>query len=289
MLHSMTGFGKATGTHDGRKIVVEIRSLNSKNLDLYIKLPGIFKEKELALRKLIGEELDRGKIECVVSLENSGSTANFTINKSLAKKYFEEINSLAIELKTDAGELITSILRMPEVLATEEEQLTDNDWEFLQKLTKEAIEQLKKFRQQEGASLLQDFTNRITTIDQLLAEVLQFEQVRIDTIKERMRKALEEMETSSIDDNRFEQELIFYIEKLDISEEKVRLKNHLDYFLETLKTEEPVGKKLGFITQEIGREINTLGSKAHHAELQKIVVDMKDNLEKIKEQVLNTL
>lgn len=285
----MTGFGKATGTHNGRKIVVEIRSLNSKNLDLYIKLPGIFKEKELALRKLIGEELDRGKIECVVSLENSGSASNFTINKSLAKKYFEEINSLAIELKTDAGELITSILRMPEVLATEEEQLTDNDWEFLQKLTKEAIEQLKKFRQQEGSSLLQDFTNRITTIDQLLAEVPQFEQVRIDTIKERMRKALEEMETSSIDDNRFEQELIFYIEKLDISEEKVRLKNHLDYFLETLKTEEPVGKKLGFITQEIGREINTLGSKAHHAELQKIVVDMKDNLEKIKEQVLNTL
>jgi uncharacterized protein (TIGR00255 family) len=289
MLQSMTGFGKATGTFNGRKVVVELRALNSKSLDLYIKTPAIYKEKELELRKLIGTELDRGKIEFVISIENTGEASNFTINKGLAKKYYHEINSLANELETDPKELLVAVLRMPEILTSEEKQITEEDWEFLKELTVKAISQLKAFRSQEGASLKQDFSQRIQTIEDLLAQVPAFEQVRIDAVKERMRKALEELDTTKIDENRFEQELIFYIEKLDVSEEKVRLKNHLDYFKETLDAKEAIGKKLGFITQEIGREINTLGSKAQHAELQKIVVNMKDNLEKIKEQVLNTL
>ena len=289
MLQSMTGFGKATGTFNGRKVVVELRALNSKSLDLYIKLPAIYKEKELELRKLIGTELDRGKIEVIVSIENTGEASNFTINKGLAKKYYTEINALANELGTDSNELLVAILRMPEILTSEDKQLTVEDWTFLKELTNEAIRQLKAFRLQEGESLQQDFLERIQTIEHLLSQVPQFEQARIDTVKERMRKALEELETATVDENRFEQELIFYIEKLDVSEEKVRLKNHLDYFKETLGSKEAIGKKLGFITQEIGREINTLGSKAQHAELQKLVVDMKDNLEKIKEQVLNTL
>lgn len=289
MLQSMTGYGKATGTFNGRKVVVEIRALNSKSLDLYLKLPSIYKEKELDLRKLIGNELDRGKLETVVSIENAGEASNFTINKGLAKKYYQEINTLANELGTNSNELLVAILRMPEILTPEYKQLTEKDWTFLKELTNKAILQLKEFRMQEGASLKNDFLERINAIGDLLAQVPQYEEARIDTVKERMRKALEELDTSSIDENRFEQELIFYIEKLDISEEKVRLTNHLNYFKETLETQAAIGKKLGFITQEIGREINTLGSKAQHAELQKIVVNMKDNLEKIKEQVLNTL
>lgn len=289
MLQSMTGYGKATGTFNGRKVVIEIRALNSKSLDLYLKLPAIYKEKELDLRKLIGTELDRGKIEVIVSIENTGEASNYTINKGLAKKYYQEITSLADELNTNSNELLTAILRMPEVLTSEDSKLTKEDGLFLTEIAAEAIQQLKQFRTQEGASLAEDLITRINAIDELLTQVPAYEQVRIDTIKERMRKSLEELDHANIDENRFEQELIFYIEKLDVTEEKVRLANHLTYFKETLKSEEAVGKKLGFISQEIGREINTLGSKAQHAELQKIVVNMKDNLEKIKEQVLNTL
>lgn len=283
----MTGFGKATGTYRGKKIVVELRALNSKSFDLYLKLPSLFKEKEIDVRKILGNNLDRGKIEAVISIENTGDNSDYVINKSLATKYYNELKDFSDSVGANVENLMSSIVRLPDVLVSQDEELTDEQWSFLEKCLLEAITNLKEFRLQEGASLQSDFENRIGEIDRLLKEVPKYESVRIENIRERMRKGLEE--AKNVDENRFEQELIFYIEKLDVSEEKVRLENHLNYFKETIETGGVIGKKLGFISQEIGREINTLGSKAQHAELQKLVVNMKDNLEKIKEQVLNTL
>lgn len=287
MLQSMTGFGKATGTYKGKKIVVELRALNSKSFDLYLKLPSLFKEKEIDVRKILGNNLDRGKIEAVISIENTGDNSDYVINKSLATKYYNELKDFSDSVGANVENLMSSIVRLPDVLVSQDEELTDEQWSFLEKCLLEAITNLKEFRLQEGASLQSDFENRIGEIDRLLKEVPKYESVRIENIRERMRKGLDE--AKNVDENRFEQELIFYIEKLDVSEEKVRLENHLNYFKETIETGGVIGKKLGFISQEIGREINTLGSKAQHAELQKLVVNMKDNLEKIKEQVLNTL
>ena len=287
MLQSMTGFGKATGTYKGKKIVVELRTLNSKSFDLYLKLPSLFKEKEIDVRKILGNNLDRGKIEAVISIENTGDNSDYVINKSLATKYYNELKDFSDSVGANVENLMSSIVRLPDVLVSQDEELTDEQWSFLEKCLLEAITNLKEFRLQEGASLQSDFENRIGEIDRLLKEVPKYESVRIENIRERMRKGLDE--AKNVDENRFEQELIFYIEKLDVSEEKVRLENHLNYFKETIETGGVIGKKLGFISQEIGREINTLGSKAQHAELQKLVVNMKDNLEKIKEQVLNTL
>lgn len=283
----MTGFGKATGTYKGKKIVVELRALNSKSFDLYLKLPSLFKEKEIDVRKILGNNLDRGKIEAVISIENTGDNSDYVINKSLATKYYNELKDFSDSVGANVENLMSSIVRLPDVLVSQDEELTDEQWSFLEKCLLEAITNLKEFRLQEGASLQSDFENRIGEIDRLLKEVPKYESVRIENIRERMRKGLDE--AKNVDENRFEQELIFYIEKLDVSEEKVRLENHLNYFKETIETGGVIGKKLGFISQEIGREINTLGSKAQHAELQKLVVNMKDNLEKIKEQVLNTL
>ena len=283
----MTGFGKATGTYKGKKIVIELRALNSKSFDLYLKLPSLFKEKEIDVRKILGNNLDRGKIEAIISIENTGDNSDYFINKSLAIKYYNELKDFSDSVGANVENLMSSIVRLPDVLVSQDEELTDEQWSFLEKCLLEAITNLKEFRLQEGASLQSDFENRIGEIDRLLKEVPKYESVRIENIRERMRKGLEE--AKNVDENRFEQELIFYIEKLDVSEEKVRLENHLNYFKETIETGGVIGKKLGFISQEIGREINTLGSKAQHAELQKLVVNMKDNLEKIKEQVLNTL
>lgn len=288
MIKSMTGFGKATGTHNGRKIVIELRALNSKGLDLYLKLPSIFKEKELAVRKIIGDTVDRGKIEAIITLENTGSKGSYSINKELALSYYHDMKEIAERAGALDADIFSTIFRIPDVMNQQEETVTPEDWNILEQLLHEAIVNLNAFRNQEGASLYTDLSGCIARISSGLEKVPQYEQERIDVLRERMNKALEELSVNT-DENRLEQELIFYIEKLDVSEEKVRLKNHLDYFMETMKTGENVGKKLGFIAQEIGREINTLGSKANHAELQKIVVDMKDNLEKIKEQVLNTL
>jgi uncharacterized protein (TIGR00255 family) len=288
MLQSMTGFGKASGTFNGMKVTIEIRTLNSKSFDLYLKVPNYFKEKEVPMRKMLGDSLHRGKVEAIVTLEHIGDVSDYEINSSLAKKYYESLSQLADEVGGSKENLIATVARMPEVLVGKENEMSDSDWVALEKLLQEAIAKLIEFRNQEGESLFQDLQNRINEIDRLLGEVPQYEEERITKIRERMAGALEEIDQNS-DANRFEQELIYYIEKLDVSEEKVRLNNHLNYFVETLNQDKPVGKKLGFISQEIGREINTLGSKAQHAELQKIVVDMKDNLEKIKEQVLNTL
>jgi uncharacterized protein (TIGR00255 family) len=287
MLQSMTGYGKATGSFNGKKIVVEVRSLNSKNLDLFVRLAPLYKSKEIEIRKMVGEALDRGKTELNINIENTGSTANFVINKELAKIYYNDLKSISEEVN-EPQDLLAMVMRMPEIYVNQSEELTDEEGQQLETLVKEALNKLIDFRQQEGKSLLEDLTTRIEEIRALLLRVPEFEQLRIDTIRERMRKGFEDNNTN-IDENRFEQELIYYIEKLDVTEEKVRLENHLDYFLETMKAGKSVGKKLGFISQEIGREINTLGSKSYHVELQKIVVQMKDNLEKIKEQVLNTL
>lgn len=287
MLQSMTGYGKATGSFNGKKIVVEVRSLNSKNLDLFVRLAPLYKSKEIEIRKMVGEALDRGKTELNINIENTGSTANFVINKELAKIYYNDLKSISEEVN-EPQDLLAMVMRMPEIYVNQSEELTDEESQQLETLVKEALNKLIDFRLQEGKSLLEDLTTRIEEIRALLLRVPEFEQLRIDTIRERMRKGFEDNNTN-IDENRFEQELIYYIEKLDVTEEKVRLENHLDYFLETMKAGKSVGKKLGFISQEIGREINTLGSKSYHVELQKIVVQMKDNLEKIKEQVLNTL
>ncbi len=284
----MTGYGKAAGTFEGKKIVVEIRSLNSKSLDLNLRLMPVYREKELDLRAIIGEHLDRGKVEVSVSLENSGDSKNYTINKELAQAYYNDIKAVAELVGEQPTDILSMVLRMPEIYTNEKEQLSEEEGAFLMDLMHEACQQLLGFRQQEGNQLKADFEQNINRIAALLEEVPQYETLRIDIVRERMRTSLEKISNMAVDDNRFEQELIFYIEKMDISEEKMRLSNHLNYFLDTMKI--PLcGKKLGFISQEIGREINTLGSKSYHVEMQKIVVEMKDHLEKIKEQVLNTL
>jgi len=288
MLQSMTGFGKSTASFYDKKVVVEVRSLNSKSLDVYLKVPSYYKSKEIAIRKIIGAQLDRGKIEAIVTIENTSSSAAYGVNKALAAKYLDELKELSRQEIKDDSMLLATIVRLPDVLISKEEQLTEGEWDYLKGTVEEALNNLVVFRNQEGDSLKKDFELNISRIGNLLKEVPQYEHERIETIRERMHKSLEEL-SEKVDENRFEQELIFYMEKLDVSEEKVRLENHLSYFLETLKQNGPIGKKLGFIAQEIGREINTLGSKANHSELQKIVVNMKDSLEKIKEQVLNTL
>lgn len=284
----MTGYGKSTGTIANKKFTIEIRSLNSKGQDVYLKSPTAFKSKEIPLRKMIGNALDRGKIECLLSMESTESQSNVVINKPLVKQYYQELSSVAQEVGESSSDLMATIMRMPDVLITKEDEVDESEWDFVQALMEEALDNINSFRTKEGESLIEDFNNSIGTIEDLLNEVPQYEELRIDIIKERMRKGLEKLENST-DENRFEQELIYYIEKLDIAEEKTRLQHHLDYFRDTMKQEGANGKKLGFISQEIGREINTLGSKSYHASLQKIVVQMKDQLEKIKEQVLNTL
>ena len=288
MLMSMTGFGKITGSFESKKVSIEIRSLNSKSLDLNVRIASNYRELESEVRKIVGELLDRGKIDVYINMDSTGDVKNFTLNKDLAAAYFEDLKEVNALINGSTEDYLSLILRMPDIYNNEREELTDAEKAWLLQLVKDACEKLNEFRRQEGNALVQEFTLRIEDIRRLLLEVPKYESERFDTVRDRMRKGLEELQNGKIDENRLEQELIFYIEKLDVSEEKMRLMNHLDYYLDTMKV--PMsGKKLGFISQEIGREINTLGSKSNHAEMQKLVVDMKDNLEKIKEQILNTL
>lgn len=284
----MTGYGKSTGTFANKKFTIEIRSLNSKGQDVYLKAPQAFKSKEIPLRKMIGKSLDRGKIECLLSEESTEGQSNVEINAPLIRKYYEALSKVADEVGDDRSDLMSSIMRMPDVLITKEEEIDEEEWSFVRSLMEEALGKINDFRSKEGESLVADFNSALDTIENLLNEVPKYEDARIDIIRERMRKGLEKLENKT-DENRFEQELIYYIEKFDVSEEKTRLQHHLDYFRDTMKQDGANGKKLGFISQEMGREINTLGSKSYHADLQKVVVQMKDQLEKIKEQVLNTL
>jgi len=287
----MTGYGKATCELSMKKITIEVKSLNSKQLELNTRLPGIYREKDLEIRKEISDKLIRGKIDFIFYAESLGIESNAGINSAVVKNYFTQLSELSNELglKTDERTL-QIVMGLPEVVKTEREELDESEWKIILDTIREALSKMDSFRLQEGVSLCTDMVSNINVITNLLTQVGQYEKERVARIKAKILEGLSELgEPESIDHNRLEQEMIFYLEKLDFNEEKVRLSNHCSYFLETINLEEPVGKKLGFIAQEIGREINTLGSKANHTEIQKLVIQMKDALEKIKEQVLNVL
>lgn len=290
MMKSMTGFGKAIAEVAGKKVNVEIRSLNSKQLDLNFRIPYIYKEKELELRSEVSKQLERGKVDVSIYLEALQDAVPVAINKTLAKVYYKELQGLSVELN-EAQNLLPLVLKMPDVMKAEKEivELDEAEWNGVKKAVDQAIDAFQKFRSDEGNTLEKEFKSRIAIIGSLLQEVVSLDGLRITNIKERIKTNLAEaIDKEKIDQNRFEQELIYYIEKLDITEEKLRLKTHLDYFIVTME-EAAAGRKLGFITQEIGREINTIGSKANDSGIQKLVVQMKDELEKVKEQLLNVL
>ena len=287
----MTGYGKAECILPDKKLTIEIKSLNSKQMDTNTRLPSLYKEKELEIRQQISSELERGKVECSFYYELSEDAASGTINAPVVKSYYEQLYKISGELGLEASmELLSTVMRMPDTLRNEKPELKENEWGSVRAALKQAIAHVNEFRNQEGESLDTDLRQRVEAISQKLINIEKYEEERIAQIRERIGNNLAAyLKKEDLDENRFEQELIFYIEKLDVSEEKVRLSNHCKYFLETMKDQKPAGKKLGFISQEMGREINTLGSKANHAEIQKLVVEMKDELERIKEQILNVL
>jgi uncharacterized protein (TIGR00255 family) len=286
MIQSMTGFGKATLQLPTKKITAEVKSLNSKGLDLNTRMPSVFREMELGLRNKISQRLERGKVDFSLYVEVTGEETTSKINVPIVKSYINQMKVLISN--ADETELLKMAVRMPDALKTEREEIDENEWKQIQTVIDEALENIANFRKDEGASLEKEFQLRIANINNLMNEAVSYDAERVETVKTRLRTALDELKVN-VDENRFEQELIFYLEKYDITEEKVRLGNHLNYFLETLNGMEANGRKLGFITQEMGREINTMGSKSNHTEMQKLVVMMKDELEKIKEQVLNVL
>ncbi len=288
MLQSMTGFGKAADSFEGKKVSIEIRALNSKTMDLSVRCPNVYRPMEADIRKVVQNELERGKVDVNVNIEDTGDMKSVSINRSLAKAYYADLKAVNAEIGESSVDYLSMIMRMPDVMINEKEEPNEAEKAFLVNLAQTACNKLNEFRSQEGQALESEFTQRIEDIRRLMVEIEPFEPLRVATVRERMQKQLDEIENGQYDPNRLEQELIFYVEKFDIAEEKMRLSNHLDYFLETM-TMKSTGRKLGFITQEIGREINTLGSKSNQADMQKKVVEMKDNLEKIKEQVLNTL
>ena len=289
MIRSMTGFGKATAEVNDKTINVEIRSLNSKGADISLRIPSGLRNFELELRNDISKQLERGKIDLSIYIESKAVETPVEINLDLAKAYHAQLKKLAEGLNEPLENSLAQVLKFPDVLKSERKETDEGEWKEIKACVNAAIVQLNNFRDMEGLSLQKDFEERLSKIESCLNEVKTMDQLRINGIKDRIRSNIEEMiGKSKIDENRFEQELIYYIEKLDINEEKVRLKTHLDYFRETAKENSP-GRKLNFISQEIGREINTIGSKANDAQIQKLVVVMKDELEKIKEQANNVL
>jgi len=286
MIQSMTGFGKASLQLPTKKITVEIKSLNSKGLDLNTRMPSVYREMELGLRNLLSQKLERGKIDFSLFIEITGEETSSKINVPIVKGYINQMK--AVIPNADETELMKMAVRMPDALKTERDEIDENEWKQIQTVIDEAIENINSFRKSEGVALEKEFLHRIANIMTLMNNAVEYDAERVETVKTRLRTALDELQMN-VDENRFEQELIFYLEKYDITEEKVRLENHLNYFIETLAGTEANGRKLGFITQEMGREINTMGSKSNHSEMQKLVVMMKDELEKIKEQVLNVL
>ena len=289
MIQSMTGYGKAELNLKNANFTIEVRSLNSKQIDVSVKMSSIYRDKEIGLRRLLSEKLQRGKIELSIWKESSVSNAKYTLNTELIKEYFQQIEGISNSLNLNSKDIMPSLLKMPEVLTKGEEKSDENEWKGMAKGVDIAIENTLQFRLDEGKKLEEDITSRINTLAKLLVEVAPFAKGRIEKVKKSLSDKLAEIDTKNIDENRFEQELIYYLEKQDITEEQVRLDAHLNYFILTMKADSPNGKKLGFIGQEIGREINTIGSKSSDAEMQKIVVQMKDELEKIKEQLLNIL
>ena len=286
MIQSMTGFGKATLQLPTKKITVEVKSLNSKGLDLNVRMPSLYREMELGLRNQIALQLERGKVDFSIFIESTAEQTSTKVNVPIVKAYMEQLR--AVYAEADEVELMKMAIRMPDTMKTEREEIDENDWAQIETAIAEALQNILTFRRDEGLSLEKEFQLRIANIRQYMNEALALDHERVHNIKDRLHNAITELKVA-VDENRFEQELIYYLEKLDITEEKVRLTNHLDYFLETIKGTEANGRKLGFITQEMGREINTMGSKSNHTEMQKLVVMMKDELEKIKEQVLNVL
>lgn len=288
----MTGYGKASGLASKRKYTVEIKTLNSKQFDLLARIPQIFKEKELEIRSMLQKKLERGKIETTISVDETAAEASFEINRNLVKKYYREILEFKHEIEDlNTKELLPTILKLPEVIQAIPEKLEEKEWEALLPIIKEAIDNCDNSRIKEGNLLEEDFKKRINIIKSFLSAVETFENQRITRIRAKLNQDLEKyVDNKKLDENRFEQELVYYLEKIDITEEKVRLSTHCEYFLQTLSEKDKSnGKKLNFISQEIGREINTIGSKANDSDIQKLVVQMKDELEKIKEQLFNIL
>ena len=286
----MTGYGKAEGVVENKKISVEVRSLNGKFLDCSLRVPGLYRQKEMLVRSKAAKEVVRGKVDISISYESLEGEQNFFINTGLLKSYYQGLSEVSKELNISEGNVLGTLMKMPEVMRSEKQKLSEDEWSGIEKLIDEALVSFNSFRLAEGHVLQKEVEGRINEITSLLAQVEPFESERIETITTRIRKNIDEIVSKvGFDKNRFEQELIFYMERFDITEEKVRLKAHCEHFIKTMNDEQAQGKKLGFISQEIGREINTLGSKANHAEMQKIVVQMKDELEKIKEQALNIM
>lgn len=281
----MTGFGKASVQLPNKKITVEVKSLNSKGLDVSVRMPSAFREMELGMRNQIAQKLERGKIDFSLFIEVTGEETSSKVNVPIVKAY---INQLKEVVNGDETELLKMAVRMPDALKTERDEIDENDWKDIQGVINQALDNIHSFRVAEGIALEKEFLVRISNIMSLMKATVELDGERIQNVKNRLQVAIEELKVN-VDENRFEQELIYYLEKMDITEEKVRLENHLNYFMETLAGSEANGRKLGFITQEMGREINTMGSKSNHAQMQKLVVQMKDELEKIKEQVLNVL
>lgn len=289
MIQSMTGFGRATLMLPQKKITVEVKSLNSKQLDVSMRIPPSFKEKELNVRSYLSNQLRRGKIELSIFVENLGAESNYKINKHLVEAYIKSLQEFGDD-KVLSKDLLAIAMQLPDAMKVGHEELDQNEWKNVMSIIEQAVTALIDYRKTEGLSLEKDLMSQISLIDDLHDKVPKHEQERLSTIKDRLANKLNDvLKSVDFDRDRLEQEMIYFIEKLDISEEKMRLKNHCSYFIETMKSKESNGKKLGFISQELGREINTMGSKANHSEIQKLVVQMKDALEKIKEQVLNVL
>ncbi|MCK8479138.1 YicC/YloC family endoribonuclease [Psychroserpens algicola] len=285
MIQSMTGYGKSVIQLPTKKISIEVKSLNSKNLDLNTRMPSMYREKELSIRKLIASKLVRGKVDFSLYMEITGEETSTQINKTVVKQYIKQLREV---VDGDTTELLKMAIRLPDAVTTERDDIDENEWKQIAEVIDNSLEKIQKYRLDEGKSLEADFINRVENISKLLDDVIAMDPDRIEGVRERLNKGISEIK-EKVDENRFEQELVYYIEKFDITEEKVRLKNHLDYFKKALKSDDSNGKKLGFISQEMGREINTIGSKSNYAPMQKLVVQMKDELEKIKEQLLNVL
>lgn len=285
MIQSMTGYGKSVIQLPTKKISIEIKSLNSKNLDLNARMPSLYREKELSIRKLMASKLVRGKVDFSLYMEITGEETSTQINKTVVNQYIKQLKEV---VDGDDTELLKMAIRLPDAVTTERDEIDEDEWKEIAQAIDDSIVKIQQYRIDEGQSLEADFIDRVQNISNLLEEVIKMDPERIEGVRERLNKGVSEIK-EKVDENRFEQELVYYIEKFDITEEKVRLKNHLDYFQKALKSDDSNGKKLGFISQEMGREINTIGSKSNYAPMQKLVVQMKDELEKIKEQLLNVL
>ena len=285
MIHSMTGYGKSVLQLPTKKITIELKSLNSKNLDLNARMPSIYREKELAIRKSLANKLVRGKVDFSIYVEATAEDTSTQINTPVVKQYIAQLKQVVDGNDID---LLKMAVRFPDALNTVREEIDESEWGAIEKEIQTAIKDLNNYRLNEGKVLEIDFNKRIVSISALLDEVIAIDPERVEGVRERLLKGVQELR-EKYDENRFEQELVYYIEKFDITEEKVRLKNHLNYFKESINSEDSNGKKLGFISQEMGREINTIGSKSNYAPMQQLVVQMKDELEKIKEQLLNVL